>query len=131
MSSSFENPVFLCLLAVVAAASANEQPPGFLEGHFKIFSSREVELAEATPSEMTVEDYSDYPVIVLSRDGNKEIARVTPNKEGNYRVALAPGDYVLDLQGRRRGHVRATPQSFTIVSNQTVHMDMNIDTGVR
>jgi hypothetical protein len=29
--------------------------------------------------------------------------------------------------GRRR-HVRATPQPFTILANQTVHVDMAIDT---
>jgi len=26
--------------------------------------------------------------------------------------------------------LRATPQPFTVASNQTVHVDMNIDTGV-
>jgi len=44
---------------------------------------------------------------------------------------LPPGDYVLDVQGRARGHVRAKPQRFTIVSNHTVRVDMDIDTGVR
>ena len=38
---------------------------------------------------------------------------------------------VLDVQDRRRRHVRATPQPFTVVANQTVHVDMNIDTGIR
>jgi hypothetical protein len=41
------------------------------------------------------------------------------------------GDYVLDVQGRPRTHLRYKPQQFTIVSNQTVHVDMNIDKGVR
>ena len=81
---------------------------------------------------MTAENYADYPLIILSQDGKKEIARVTADENGNYRVALPPGDYILDVQGRRhKGHIRATPQPFTVVSNQTVHVDMNIDTGVR
>ena len=80
----------------------------------------------------TAENYADYPLIILSRDGEKEIARVTADENGKYRVALPPGDYVLDVQGRRpKGHVRAKPQPFTIVSNQTVRVDMGIDTGVR
>jgi len=37
----------------------------------------------------------------------------------------------MDVQNRKRRHVRATPQPFTIVANQTVRVDMVIDTGVR
>jgi hypothetical protein len=79
----------------------------------------------------TAENYAEHPLIVLSRNRKKEIARVTADETGNYRVALPPGDYVLDVQDRRRRHVRAAPQPFTVASNQTVHVDMNIDTGVR
>jgi hypothetical protein len=49
----------------------------------------------------------------------------------DYRVALPPGAYVLDVQDRARKHVRAKPQAFTIVSNQTVRVDMDLDTGIR
>jgi len=69
--------------------------------------------------------------IILRQGEKKEIARVTADGNGNYRAALPPGDYVLDVQARARGHVRAKPQRFTIVSNQTVRVDVNIDTGVR
>ena len=104
--------------------------PGFLEGRVKIISPKEVELAVETPSKMA-HNYPEYPLVVLSRDGKKQVARVTADENGNYRVALPPGDYVLDVQDRRRRHVRATPQPFTVISNQTVHRDLNIDTGVR
>jgi hypothetical protein len=110
----------------------NAAPQGFVEGHLKIISPKEVELADETPSKTTAKNYADYPLIILSRDGKKEIARVTADENGNYRVALAPGDYVLDVQGRPpKGHVRAKPQPFTVASNHTVHVDMNIDTGIR
>ncbi len=75
----------------------------------------------------TAENYADYPLLILTQDGQKEIVRVTADGDGNYRVALAPGHYVLDVQGRVRRHVRAKPQPFTIVSNQTVRIDMHID----
>ena len=96
----------------------------------KIISSREVELADDTPSKMTAENYVDYPLVILSRDKKTEAAHVTADEHGNYRIALPPGDYVLDVQNRRR-HLRVTPQPFTIVANQTVRVDMAIDTGVR
>jgi len=30
-----------------------------------------------------------------------------------------------------RKHVRAKPKEFEVVSNQTVHVDIDIDTGIR
>jgi hypothetical protein len=70
-------------------------------------------------------------LIILDRQEKKEITRVTADRNGNYRVLLPPGDYVLDVEGRARKHVRARPQPFTVVSNQTVRVDMDIDTGIR
>jgi hypothetical protein len=119
-------------LLLAGTTSIDAAPSGFLEGHLRIISTKEVELADETPSKNTAENYADYPVIILSRDEKKEIARVRPDENGKYRVALPPGDYILDVQGRPpKGHIRAKPQPFTIASNQTVHVDMNIDTGVR
>jgi hypothetical protein len=80
----------------------------------------------------TAENYAEHPLIVLSRNRNEEIARVTADENGNYRVALPPGDYILDVQRRPpKGHIRAKPQSFTIISNQTLRVDMSIDSGIR
>ena len=113
------------------SALINAAPQGFVEGQLKILSPKGVELADGTPSKITAENYTDYPLVILSSDKQTELAHVTADGNGNYRIALPPGNYVLDVQNRRRRHVRATPQPFTIVSNQTVHVDMNIDTGVR
>ena len=97
----------------------------------KIISPKEVELAEETPSKMTAKNYVDYPLVILNRDKKTEVTDVTADEDGNYRIALPPGDYILDLQNRRRRHVRSKPQPFTIVANQTVRVDLTIDTGVR
>jgi len=107
------------------------EPPGFVEGHLKIISPKEVELADGNAPAIRADIYAQYPLIILGQGGKKEIARVTADMNGNYRTALPPGDYVLDVQGRAPGHVRAKPQRFTVVSNQTVRVDMDIDTGVR
>lgn len=119
------------LLLFAAAASVDGAPSGFLEGHLKIFAHKEVELAEGTQSKATMGDYPDYPLIVLSGDGKKEIAHAAADENGNYRVALPPGDYILDVQDRKARHIRAAPQPFRIAPNQTAHVDMSIDTGVR
>ena len=96
-----------------------------------IASLGEVEPSDGNAPATTAENYAEYPLIVLSKDRQKEVARITPDRDGDYRVSLPPGDYVLDAQGRRPGGVRAQPQPFTVVSNQTVRIDMNIDAGIR
>jgi hypothetical protein len=132
MSSSLRFLIFTFVLRLLAGtASINAAPTGSLEGHLKIISSKEVELADGTPSKMTAENYPDYPLVILSREKQTEVAHVTADENGNYRISLPPGDYVLDVQNRKRRHARATPQPFTIVANQTVRVDMAIDTGVR
>ena len=123
--------VGLFLIVVDGASSNDAVRPGVLEGHLKIVSPKTVDLADANALTLTVETYVEHPLIVLSGDGKKEIARVTADKNGNYRVALPPGDYVLDAQGRGPKRVRAKPQPFKIISNQTIRVDMDADTGIR
>jgi len=119
-------------LILVDRSTANDAvPPGFVEGHLKIVSLKTVELADGNVEKGTSENYAEYPLIILSQDGKKEVARVTADEKGNYRAALPPGDYILDVLGRRPGGVRAKPQPFRVVSNQTVRVDMDIDTGIR
>ena len=123
--------VWVFLVPIGCLASDNAAP-GFLEGHLRILAFRDVELAEGNPPKFSAGNYAEYPLIILSQDRKKEIARVTADRNGNYHVALPPGDYILDVQGRPpKGHVRAKPQPFTVVSNQTVRVDMGIDTGIR
>jgi carboxypeptidase family protein len=118
-------------LGLAGTSPIHAAPSGFLEGHLKIIALRGAELADETPSKGEAGDYAGYPLIILSAGQKKEIARVTADENGNYRIALPPGDYVLDVQGRGSRDVRATPQPFSVTSNQTVRVDMNVDTGIR
>jgi hypothetical protein len=122
-----------CLFLVPIGCFASDNTAiGFLEGRLRILASKDVELADGTPSKFSDGNYAEYPLIVLSSDGKNEIARVTADETGKFRVALPPGDYILDVQGRRpKGHVRANPQRFTIASDQVAHIDMYIDIGIR
>lgn len=111
--------------------AADGVAPGFLEGHLMITAPQGVQVAEAKTAKGAPGDYARYPLVILSRADHREVARVTADKDGNYRVALPPGDYVLDALGRAPGHVRATPKPFSVVSSRTVHADFELDTGVR
>jgi hypothetical protein len=122
-----------CLFFVpIGCLASDNTAPGFLEGHLRILAFKDVELAEENPPKFSGGNYSEYPLIILSQDGKKEITRATADGNGAYRVVLPPGDYILDVKGRvPKGHVRAKPQPFTVVPNQTSRVDMNIDTGIR
>jgi len=120
------------LLVLVGTESINAAPQGFLEGHLKIISPREVEPSDEMPRQtVTAETYAQYPLIILSAGAQKEIARVTADENGNYRVALPRGDYIVDVEGRVAKRLRVRPRPFTVVSNQTVRVDVNVVIGFR
>jgi hypothetical protein len=114
---------------LVGTGSVNAAPEGSVEGQLKILSRRPVELNDENTPTVAAKNYADYPLIILSQAEKKQIARITADADGNYRAALPPGDYILDVEGRvrRRLHVRAQP--FTVVPNQTVHVDLTIEAG--
>jgi hypothetical protein len=116
---------------VPVAASLNAAEQGFLEGHLKIIFGMAAQQSDDIPRlEIAPESYADYPLTVLSQDEKNEIARVTADETGNYRVPLPPGDYVLDVQDRVRKRVRTRPQPFKVVSNQIVRVDMDVVIGL-
>jgi hypothetical protein len=125
--------IAMCVfLGSVGCLASDNAAPGFLEGRFRILAFNDAELAEEPPKRFSDGNYAEYPLIILSQDGKREIARVPADKNGKYRITLPPGDYILDVQGRMpKGHVRSKPQPFTITSNRTVNVDKTIDTGVR
>jgi hypothetical protein len=130
MRGSFRYLIAACIVLVVAGnASLNAAPQGSVEGQLKILSRRPVELNDENTPTVAAKNYTDYPLIILSQSEKKQIARITADADGNYRASLPPGDYILDVEGRvrRRLHVRAQP--FKIAPNETVHVDMTIDTG--
>jgi hypothetical protein len=118
------------IFLLAASASIKAESQGFMEGHLKIIFGMAVGPSDEMPRpQVKPQSYAEYLLIILSQEEKKEIARVTADENGNYRVALPPGNYVLDVQNRVAKHVRAAPRPFTIVCNQTVRVDMNIVIG--
>jgi hypothetical protein len=135
MASIPKSMAVACIFLMLAStASIKAAPQGFIEGHLKIVVIRPVEPDNMPQPTVAPETYAEYPLIILSQDGKREIARLTADKSGNYRVALPPGAYTLALQersGEERAaeRIHANPQPFTVVSDQTVRVDMTIFIG--
>ena len=122
-----------CIFPMLAgSASVKAAAEGFMHGHLKIVVIRAVE-PDNMPQPVP-ETYAEYPLIILSQDGKREIARLTADKSGNYRAALPPGAYILAVQERpaeerAAERIHPTRQPFTVVPNQTVRVDMTIFIG--
>ena len=62
-----------CILLMLAgSASIKAAPQGFMEGHLKVVVIRAVE-PDNVPQ--APGNYAEYPLIILSQDAKKEIAR--------------------------------------------------------
>jgi len=135
MSSIPNSVAAACIFLMLAGtASIKAAPQGFMEGHLKIVVIRAVESDDMPQPAVGPETYAEYPLIILSQDGKTEIAQLTADKSGNYRVALPPGAYILALQERSAEEraaerIHANPQPFTVISNQTVRVDITIFAG--
>ena len=135
MFASLRYLIAACACVVlIGTGSTSAAPQGFIDGQLKIISGRPVALDDESTSKAidgkpAAADYANYPLVVLSQGEKKQVARIAADAQGRYRAALPPGDYILDAEARvpKRLHVRAQP--FTIVSNETVHVDLTIDIG--
>jgi hypothetical protein len=116
-------------LILTDAAPVQAAPQGFMEGHLTIVPPGVVEPDNMPRPQISPQSYSEYHLIVWSQDRKKEIAQITTDANGNYRVALPPGVYILDVEHRVGRRIGAKPQEFKVASNETVRVDMNIIPG--
>lgn len=124
-AGSFKGLGFVSLfLVAMSVALASSSRTGVLEGRVQVVRKGGANLAG-------VEDkvpYVGYPLAVFSTNGKTEVAQVTPDDEGRFHVSLPPGDYVLDV--KQRGRLRVTARPFTVISGQTVRVDLTVESAV-
>ena len=59
------------------------------------------------------------------------ITQIDSTANGYYTVLLAPGTYTVDFNHTGIDRAGNLPQKITLAANQTVTIDVNIDTGIR
>jgi hypothetical protein len=70
-------------------------------------------------------------LVIYERDGKTEIERVTGDAEGNYRVVLPAGTYVVDTVRHGVGGAAELPREVSVVAGRVTRLDVDIDTGIR
>jgi hypothetical protein len=119
-------------IIALAGCSSDRQETGTLTGHVDIGPLQPVARVgepEPTPSP---EVYAAWQIIVLTKDGKKEIARANIDSSGNYQVLLFIGTYMVTAKPVHGGGLGA--QQIHLVEIQkgsATQLDVEIDTGIR
>jgi hypothetical protein len=119
--------VTMLSFAAGSLSGGTSAAPGFLEGNLSIHSERGANLADQPTPAPDQTSYKDYPLAVFSKDHRTEVAEISVDEHGHYRLPLPPGDYVLDLKRRVHNRLRVAARPFTITSQQTALVNMEID----
>jgi hypothetical protein len=69
-------------------------------------------------------------VLVVTDAEDREVARTTAAQDGTFRIALAPGDYVVVPQPGDP-FPQAQPLDVTVVPGSFADIEINYDTGIR
>jgi len=102
-----------------------------LEGHVTIGPLVPV-VREGEPEPTAApEVYASRQIVIYAQDGRTEIARVQIDANGNYRVTLPVGTYVVDINHVGIDWGIDLPKTVEIVSQQVTRLDVEIDTGIR
>lgn len=124
-------PALLLAVAVALAAGCARNDTGVLEGQVTI-GPMVPALPEGQPQPTPrPEDYAAREVVVLNGNGIGEVARVSIDASGHYRIMLLPGLYQIDINHAGTDRAESFPRSVTIVAGETTTLDIDIDTGIR
>lgn len=121
--------LFTILISSCNPTQSTEQ--GFLEGKITIGPICPVETIPPKPECLpTLETYKNWPVFVWTFDKKKKIALIQPELNGNYKVNLPVGQYIVDLDTHSFFGTNL-PVIIAISSNKTTILNISIDTGIR
>ena len=125
--------VIAMILVVGALAGVTgclgSQNVGYLQGQVTIGPICPVERQNVT-CPVPPEAYAARKVIVSAEDASTVMV-VDINSTGFYQTALSPGTYTVDINHGGMDRSSDVPTAVTIVSGQTVVLNISIDTGIR
>jgi hypothetical protein len=112
-------------------SGAAPPPVGYLEGQVTIGPLQPVQRVGVPPPTPSPAACTARGLVVYQADIGVEAARFALGPDCTYSVALAPGDYRVELDRRGIDRSMDLPRVVTITAGQTTRLDVSIDTGIR
>ncbi|MCH7754599.1 hypothetical protein IH970_05695 [candidate division KSB1 bacterium] len=75
--------------------------------------------------------YRGKIILIYSEDEKKIVATAPVDDSGNYRVSVAPGNYVLKMKLKGIQRAGNLPKEIVVNAGEAVEIDVEIDTGIR
>ncbi|RPJ36452.1 MAG: hypothetical protein EHM21_19170 [Chloroflexi bacterium] len=126
--------VFVFLALVGCSAIGTPSAPAVLTGKVSVGPLEPVERAPEpgqTPTPIPEQVFTSRSVNIYREDGKTLVQSVPFNGDGTYRVELRPGTYVVAMPPEKIEFARDLPKTVTLISGETVQLDIDIDTGIR
>jgi hypothetical protein len=121
--------VGLCMLAAGCAGGAGQttRPDTGIRGMVLLGPTCPVEEAGGSPclTPLAAE------LVVRSKDGSTEVARVASGADGRFELALPPGEYVIWPEPGENGFPVAQPLDVTVTAGMFTELEINYDSGIR
>jgi hypothetical protein len=82
------------------------------------------------------EVFSSRKLIIYDESGQKLVrevyfTQIDQSANGYYTAQIAPGTYTIDIAHQGMDRADGLPQKITVAADETVTIDVNIDTGIR
>lgn len=124
-----KNTIFMMILLVLISGCAPAQK-GVLEGRISIGPLCPVESIPPRPEcQPTMETFNARPIDVL--DNGRVVMKLNPDSNGNYRIELPEGNYMISLENHRVVGHSSLPVQVTIKHSEMTELNIDIDTGIR
>lgn len=107
---------------------------GLFEGNIDIGPICPVETVPPQPGcQPTAQTYAAWQLAVWNAAGTNVITNIQPQSDGSFSLPLPEGDYQLNFASSDTHSFGGTkfPVKLTISGNETYHLDISIDTGIR
>ena len=124
-------PCLMLVLWLTAACQLGPEEIGTLAGHVTIGPLTPVVqegVPEPTPAP---EIYAERQIVVFDADSQNEVGRASIDANGDYRIDLPVGTYIVDINHLGIDIAKGLPQTVEIRPQQTTQLDVDIDTGIR
>ncbi len=115
---------------IFIAGCVAEGQKGTLSGHVTIGPLCPVEPCNVTQEQIEA-SYASRKILIYDASGQSVLEQVSIDKNGNYRIELNAGNYVVDIPHTGVGGSSDLPREIKIGAGKTITLNIDIDTGIR